>query len=69
VASSTVAPITITPSPTGTTAPTATQVPTATATATPSPTGTRGPGPSLKADNITRWQIQDFIDSFFTGGG
>ena len=55
VASSTVAPITITPSPT--------------ATATPSPAGTRGPGPSLKADNITRWQIQDFIDSFFTGGG
>ncbi len=55
VASSTVAPITITPSPT--------------ATATPSPAGTRGPGPSLKADNITRGQIQDFIDSFFTGGG
>jgi len=63
VASSTVAPITITPSPTGTTAPTATQVPTATATAT------RGPGPSLEASNITRGQIQDFIDSFFTGGG
>ena len=61
VASSTVAPIT----------PTATQVPTGTTapTATPTPTGTRQSAPYQGATKKTRGQLQDFIDSYFTGGG
>ncbi len=66
VASSTVAPITITPSPTGTTAPTATQVPTATATATPSPTGT---GVVLEIAKRSRAQFREYLKQLSGGGG